>query len=287
LTTDRPTTTSRPALVTGCSSGIGRATALRLHRAGLLVYATARRVDALGELASEGIVTLPLDVTEEASMTAAVQRVVADHGAVGVLVNNAGYELIGPLEEVPMAEVRRQFDTNVFGLIRLTQLALPGMRERRYGRIVNLSSVFGRFAVPGGAFYDASKHAVAGLSDALRLELAPFGIRVILIESTAARTGLNSNATWAGSAGDGPYAELRRRLARWHADVWEEPPRNLAGRLAVSADDVARVIERAVTASRPRARYPVGTLAHGLFLLRRWLPDPAFHAFVRSQFPTP
>jgi NAD(P)-dependent dehydrogenase (short-subunit alcohol dehydrogenase family) len=273
--------------VTGCSSGIGRATALRLHRAGLLVYATARRVDALGELASEGIVTLPLDVTEEASMTAAVERVVADHGAVGVLVNNAGYELIGPLEEVPMAEVRRQFDTNVFGLIRLTQLALPGMRERRYGRIVNLSSVFGRFAVPGGAFYDASKHAVAGLSDALRLELAPFGIRVILIESTAARTGLNSNATWAGSAGDGPYAELRRRLARWHADVWEEPPRNLAGRLAVSADDVARVIERAVTASRPRARYPVGTLAHGLFLLRRWLPDPAFHAFVRSQFPTP
>jgi len=282
-----PRTTPRAALVTGCSSGIGRATALRLHRAGFVVYATGRRVDTLAELTHEGIVTLPLDVTDDASMRAAVERVVADHGAVGVLVNNAGYELVGPLEEVPLAEVRRQFETNVFGLIRLTQLALPGMRAQGYGRVVNLSSIFGRFAVPGGAFYDASKHAVAGLSDALRLELARFGIRVILVESTAARTGLNSNAVWASGVADGPYAELRRRLDRWHADVWEEPPRNLAGRFAVSADDVARVIERAVTARQPRARYPVGVMAHGLFLLRRWLPDPAFHAFVRSQFPMP
>jgi len=184
--------------------------------------------------------------------------------------------------------VHRQFETNVFGLVRLTQLALPGMRAQGDGRIVNLSSVFGRFGVPGGgAFYDATKHAVAGLSDALRLELARFGIRVILIEATAARTSLDRNTVRAGDRTDGPYAELRRRLARWHADVWEQPPRNLAGRLAVSADDVARVIQRAVTARRPRARYPVGILARGLFLLRRWLPDPVLHAFVRSQFPTP
>jgi NAD(P)-dependent dehydrogenase (short-subunit alcohol dehydrogenase family) len=191
--TTPPTTTSRAALVTGCSSGIGRATAIRLHRAGLAVYATARQVDTLTDLAAEGIVPLPLDVTEESSMTAAVQRVVADHGAVGILVNNAGYELVGPLEEVPLAEVRRQFETNVFGLVRLTQLALPGMRAQGDGRIVNLASVFGRFGVPGGAFYDATKHAVAGLSDALRLELARFGIRVILIEATAARPSLDRN----------------------------------------------------------------------------------------------
>ena len=279
--------TPRAALVTGCSSGIGRATVLRLHRAGLAVYATARLVDTLDELAGQGIQTLALDVTDEASMTAAVQRVVADHGAVRVLVNNAGHELVGPFEEVPMAEVRRQFETNVFGLIRLTQLTLPGMRAHGEGRIVNLSSVFGRFAVPGGAFYDATKHAVGGLSEALRLELAPFGIQVVLIEPTAARTGLNSNAVWAGSAADGAYAELRRRLEGWHGDVWGPHPRTVAGRLAVSAEDVARVIERAVTARRPRARYPVGVLARGLFLLRRWLPDPAFHAFLRSQFPTP
>jgi NAD(P)-dependent dehydrogenase (short-subunit alcohol dehydrogenase family) len=278
--------TSRAALVTGCSSGIGRATALRLHRTGLAVYATARRVEALAELAEQGIQPLRMDVTDEASMVAAVNRVDTDHGAVRVLVNNAGHELVGPFEEVSMADVRRQFETNVFGLIRLTQLVLPGMREYGEGRIVNLSSIFGRFAVPAGAFYDATKHAVAALSDALRLELAPFGIRVIQIEPTAARTDLNSNAVWAGST-NGPYAELHRRLDTWATDVWGPHPRTIAGRFTVSADDVARAIERAITTRRPRARYPVGVLAHGLFLLRRWLPDPAFDAFVRSQFPTP
>ena len=279
--------TARAALVTGCSSGIGRATALRLHRAGFAVYATARRVDTLDELAGQGIHALALDVTDDASMVAAVKRVEADHGAVRVLVNNAGHELVGPFEEVSMADVHRQFETNVFGLIRLTQLALPRIREHGEGRIVNLSSIYGHFAVPGGAFYDATTHAVAGLSDALRLELAPFGVRVIQIEPTATRTALISNAVWAGSSTDGPYAELHRRLDRWHADVWGPRPRTIGGRLAVGPDDVARAIERAVTARRPRARYPVGVLAHGLFLLRRSLPDPAFDAFVRGQFPTP
>jgi len=278
---------SRTALVTGCSSGIGQQTALQLHRAGLVVYATARRPGTLTGLAERGIHVLALDVTDEASMVAAVETVAASRGQVDVLVNCAGFELAGTVEETPPAEVRRQFDTNVFGLARLTQLVVPGMRAQRYGRIINISSVFGRFAVPGGAYYAASKHAVAAFSEALRLELAGFGVRVVLVEPTAARTRLNASTVWAGDGGDGPYAGFRRDLARWHAQTYAGPPYNIAGRLAVSAADVARVITRAATRRRPRARYPVGVLARGLFLLRRWLPAAAFDAFVRSQFPFP
>jgi len=278
---------SRTALVTGCSSGIGRQAALQLRQAGLVVYATARRPEALTGLAENGIHVLALDVTDEASMVAAVEAIAASHGQVDVLVNNAGFELAGAVEETPAAEVRRLFDTNVFGLARLTQLIVPGMRAQRYGRIVNISSVFGRFAVPGGAYYAASKHAVAAFSEALRLELAGFGVRVVLVEPTAARTRLNASTVWAADGAGGPYARFHEDLARWHAQTYAGPPHNIAGRLAVSADHVARVITRATVSRRPRARYPVGVLARGLFLLRRWLPPAAFDAFVRTQFPFP
>lgn len=278
---------SPAALITGCSSGIGHATALRLRRNGFEVYATARRPESLADLAAAGIRTLPLDVTDEASMTEAVDRITAEQGAVALLVNNAGYELTGPVEEIPLAEARRQFDTNFFGLARMTQLVIPGMRARRSGRIINLSSVFGRIAVPGGAYYDASKHAVSGYTDAVRLELAAFGIQVILIEPTATLTSLNANVISTGDHDSGPYAAFRRDLADWHARTYSGPPGNIAGRLAVSADNVAAVIARAATARRPRARYPVGTLAHGLFALRRWLPGRTFDAFIRTQFPAP
>jgi NAD(P)-dependent dehydrogenase (short-subunit alcohol dehydrogenase family) len=270
---------SRTALVTGCSSGIAREIALRLHEAGLVVYATARRPDALSGLAASGIRVLALDVTDKASMVAAVETIAASRGQVDVLVNCAGFELWGTIEEVPAAEVRRQFDTNVFGL---TQPVVPGMRARRYGRIVNISSVFGRFAVPGGAYYAASKHAVAAFSEALRRELAGFA-RVVLVEPTAARTRLNASTVWAGDDADGPYAQFHEDLARWHAQTYAGPPHNIAGRLAVSAADVARVITRAATSRRPRARYPVGVLARAMFLLRRWLPAAGFDAFVRTQ----
>ena len=230
---------------------------------------------------------LALDVTDEASILAAVEAIAASHGQVDVLVNDAGFERAGAVGEIPAAEVRRLFGTNVSGLARLTRLVVPGMRAQRYGRIINVSSVFGRFAVPGGAYYAASKHAVTAFSEALRLELAGFGVRVVLVEPTAARTRLNANAVWAGDGADGPYAGFRKDLARWHARTYAGPPHNIAGRLAVSADDVARVITRAATSRRPRPRYPVGVLARGLFLLRRWLPPAAFDAFVRSQFPFP
>jgi NAD(P)-dependent dehydrogenase (short-subunit alcohol dehydrogenase family) len=278
---------TRVALVTGCSSGIGRASALRLHAAGLPVYATARRPESLADLAAAGIRTARLDLTDEASMTEVVGQIVADHGTVDVLVNNAGFALAGPVEKVPLAEARREFDTNFFGPARLTQLVIPGMRTLGGGRIINLSSVFGRFAVPGGAYYAASKHAVTGFTDAMRLELATFGIQVILIEPTATRTSLDANIAWTGNREDGPYTGFHHDLADWYTRTYATPPRNIAGRLAVGADDVAAVIARAATARHPRARYPVGTLTHGLFALRRWLPAPVFDAFVRSQFPVP
>jgi len=281
------TARSAAALITGCSSGIGHAAALRLSSAGFDVYASARRPEALEDLTAAGITTVRLDVTDERSMRDVIARITAEHGALGILVNNAGFELAGPVEEVPLAEAHRLFDTNVFGLARLTQLAIPCMREAGGGRIINLSSVFGRFAVPGNAYYAASKHAVDAISESLRLELAPFGIQVILIEPTATRTRLNANTSWPAGDTAGPYSNFRRSLEDWRARTYAGPPHNIAGRFAVSADQVAAVITRAATSRHPHAHYPVGTLARGLFLLRRWLPGPAFDAFVRTQFPAP
>src|SRR3954451_14708409 len=174
----QPTT----VLITGCSSGIGRATAERLAGAGWDVYAPARKPETLSELEARGCRTLALDVTDEASMRAAVEAVEGEHGAVGALVNNAGYSQSGAIETVPMEKVRAQFETNVFGLVRLCQLVLPGMRRQRAGRIVNLSSMGGKLVFPGGGFYHATKYAVEAISDALRFEVKGFGIGVVLVE---------------------------------------------------------------------------------------------------------
>src|SRR4051812_17096408 len=160
----QPTT----VLITGCSSGIGHATAERLAAAGWTVYATARKPETLADLEGRGCRTLALDVTDEASMQAAVAAVQGEHGAVGALVNNAGYSQSGPIEEVPIEAARRQFETNVFGAMRLTQLVLPGMREQGWGRVVNVSSMGANFTFPGGGWYHATKHALNALSDALR-----------------------------------------------------------------------------------------------------------------------
>jgi NAD(P)-dependent dehydrogenase (short-subunit alcohol dehydrogenase family) len=279
-------TASRAVLVTGCSTGIGRATALRLHRAGLPVYATARHAKALADLGAQGISTLPLDVTDEESAVSAVNRVVSDHGAVGVLVNNAGSGAYGTVEDMPLERSRAAFETNVFGMVRLIQLVLPGMRAQRSGRIVNVSSVLGRVSPPGASAYQATKHAVEAYSDALRLEVTSFGVRVCVIEPAVVRTAFFDTALgqFTRPAG-GPYAGLYTDMAEWARDVARG--RRMPGRFAVPADKVAAVIERAVVASRPRARYAVGPMAAGLLLMRRLLPDALFDAFVRWQFPAP
>ena len=217
--------TSRAVLITGCSSGIGWATAERLSRRGWTVYATARNVEEISPLAQSGCRLLPLDVTDEESMRHAVEEVERIEGAVGVLINNAGYSQSGAIEEVPMEKVRRQFETNVFGLVRMCQLALPGMREQGFGKIVNLSSMGGRLTFPGGGFYHASKHAVEAVSDALRFEVRDFGVDVVVIEPGLIRTGFAQTAVGSMGEGSGPYAgfeagggagdarELRERTA--------------------------------------------------------------------------
>src|SRR5213595_3103887 len=200
---------SRAVLITGCSTGIGRATAEYLAARGWTVYATARRPEAIRELGSRGCRTLALDVCDEASMHAAVETIERAEGAVGVLINNAGYGQEGAVEEVPMAEVRRQFETNVFGLTRLVQLVLPGMRRQRWGKIVNMSSMGGHLTFPGGGFYHATKHAVEALSDALRFEVRGFGVDVAIIEPGLILTGFGdvaADSVEAGAAGDSAYA---------------------------------------------------------------------------------
>ena len=275
---------SEAVLITGCSSGIGRATAERLARGGRTVYATARRPESIADLEAAGCKTLALDVTDEQSMQAAVRTVEEAEGAVGVLVNNAGYSQSGAVESVPLDEVRRQFETNVFGLIRLTQLVLPKMRAQRWGRIVNLSSVGGKITLPGGAYYHATKHAVEAMSDALRFEVSGFGIDVVIIEPGAIKTSFGDTATASiAQHADGPYAAFNVQVAEKIKDAFEGQLERFAG----EPIDVARKIERAISVPKPRTRYPVTAAAHLLTRLRPILPDRAFDAFLRTQFKPP
>jgi short-subunit dehydrogenase len=280
------TTVSKAVLITGCSTGIGRATAERLARSGWTVYATARRLDAIQDLATKGCRILALDVCDEGSMRAAVDAVERAEGAVGVLVNNAGYGQEGAFEATPMAEIRRQFETNVFGLIRLTQMVLPGMRRQGWGKIVNLSSMGGKLTFPGGAFYHATKHAVEALSDALRFEVAGFGIDVIVVEPGPIRTQFGDTAIGSitGPGGDDPaYAAFNTQVAAKIREAYEGP----MGRLASGPEAVAQVIEKALAKPRPATRYPVTAAARIMMGLRRWLPDRAFDAVLRTQFAPP
>ncbi|GAB3592391.1 oxidoreductase [Angustibacter peucedani] len=280
-----------PVLVTGCSSGIGRAVALDLLAHGHTVYATARRPETLDELAEAGAQVLPLDVTDEASMTAAVAAVEAAHGQVGTLVNNAGYGEYGAVEEVSIDAVRRQFETNVFGLSRLVQLVLPGMRRAGRGRVVNIGSMGGRITFPAGGYYHASKYALEAISDALRVEVAPFGVEVVLVEPGMIRTGFGDVAagTLASTSDDAPatdggtaspYDELRQHADQVMADGYRGP-------FSVPPAKVARVVRRAVESRRPRSRYLITPAARAMVALRRFGGDRAWDAFVRRQFSVP
>jgi NAD(P)-dependent dehydrogenase (short-subunit alcohol dehydrogenase family) len=278
---------SRAVLITGCSTGIGRATAEHLAARGWPVYATARRLESIRELEDAGCHVLALDVTDEDSMRAAVERVTEEQGAVGVLVNNAGYSQSGPVEEVSMDDVRRQFETNVFGLVRMTQLVLPGMREQRWGKIVNMSSMGANFTFPGGGFYHATKHAVDAISDALRFEVKGFGIDVVIIQPGLIRTQFGEAAVGSmgdAPAGDGPYAEFNARLAKATKAVYERGP---AAKLGGGPEAVAKTIEKAITARRPKTRYLVTPSAHLLVNQKRLMPDRVWDAFMRTQFPQP
>jgi NADP-dependent 3-hydroxy acid dehydrogenase YdfG len=276
---------SQAILITGCSSGIGRATAERLVRTGRPVYATARRLESIADLEAKGCKLLALDVTDEQSMSAAVKSVEDAEGAVGALVNNAGYSQSGAIEEVPLDQVRRQFETNVFGLVRMTQLVLPGMRRQRDGRIVNVGSMGGRLTFPGGGYYHATKYAVEAISDALRFEVRGFGVKVALIEPGLITTSFGETAVASVDAakGDGAYAEFNSAVAATTAGAYEGPLAKLGG----GPDTVAKVIERAITRRRPKTRYRVTPSARIVIAQRRLMPDRMWDGVMRSQFPSP
>jgi NAD(P)-dependent dehydrogenase (short-subunit alcohol dehydrogenase family) len=278
---------SRAVLITGCSSGIGAATATRLAAGGWTVYATARRPETLAELEAKGCRTLALDVVDEASRKAAVDAVVEAEGAVGVLVNNAGYSQSGAVESVPDERVRAQFETNVFAPLALSRLVLPGMREQGWGKVVNVSSMGGRFTFPGGGLYHASKYALEALSDAMRFELKGFGVDVILIEPGLIRTGFGAVAEreiGSATSDRGPYTDFNRAVGEATAGAYEK---GLLARLAGPPEAVAETIERALGARRPRARYTVTPSAKALLAINAVLPDAGWDAMMRSSFPSP
>jgi NAD(P)-dependent dehydrogenase (short-subunit alcohol dehydrogenase family) len=275
-------------LITGCSSGIGEETARRLAGKGWTVYATARRPEQLADLAAAGCRTLALDVTDEDSMRTAVAAVEAEHGAAGALVNNAGYSLSGAVETLPMDEIHREFETNVFGLVRMCQLVLPGMRRAGRGRIVNLSSMGGKLTFPGGGAYHASKYAVEAFSDALRFEVAGFGIGVAIVEPGLILTRFGETAASTVPAGaraddDDAYGVFNATVGATTLAAYE----GWMARLGAGPDAVAKVIERAISARRPRPRYPVTASARLLLAQRRLFGDRAWDGVMRTQFPSP
>jgi NAD(P)-dependent dehydrogenase (short-subunit alcohol dehydrogenase family) len=272
------------ALVTGASSGIGEETARGLHAEGFRVYGAARRVDRMTGLASGGVEVLAMDVTDPASRSAGVERVLEESGRLDVLVNNAGYGSYGAVEDVPLDEARAQLEVNVLGAAGLCALVLPHMRRQRSGTIVNISSMGGRIHTPLGGWYHASKWALEGLSDCLRLEVAPFGVHVVLVEPGATSTEWGAVAaekllaTSGASAYAGQASAMARRLTKA-----AEPG---AGGTS-SPSHVAQTVVKAATARRPRTRYVVGRDAHSAILARQVLPDRTFDAAMRLMTGVP
>ncbi len=269
----------RVALVTGASSGIGEDTARLLREHGFLVYAVARRVEPMRGLAELGVRTFGMDVTGDASVTAGVEKIISEAGRINILVNNAGYGSYGSVEEVPLDEARRQFEVNVFGLARLTQLIVPHMRAQGGGRIINISSIGGKIYEPLGGWYHATKFAVEGLSDSLRIELRPFGIDVVLIEPGPIRSEWNAIArqNMAKASASGAYAAQAASMARVFEAV------DATGRSAKPVV-VARKIVKAATTTHPSPRYPAGRGAGTILRARKLLPDRAFDMIITRMF---
>ena len=258
-------------LITGASSGIGREAAILLGEQGHTVYAGARRVDRMADLADQGITPVQMDVTSDGDNERAVDRVIESEGRIDVLINNAGCGLYGPIEHVSLDDARYQFEVNLFGLAQLTRLVLPHMRAQGSGRIVNISSMVGRIYTPMGAWYIATKHALEGWSDCLRYETAPFGIQVVVVQPGSIHTEFNVGTAKQLNAlpADSPYQAhidiLRRRV--------NDPG---AADRPVGAREVAAVYVKAATARRPRRRYVTGARARPWMFTRKWFGDRAF-----------
>lgn len=267
---------TKVALVTGASSGIGEATALKLKSLGYTVYAAARRIERMSALTESGIHSISMDVTDDASMQNAIQKIIANSGRIDVLVNNAGYGSYGAVEDVPLKEAQAQFDVNVFGAVRLIQLALPYMRSQGAGNIINITSMGGKLHTPLGAWYHGTKFALEAISDCLRLELQPFGIHVVVVEPGGIKT------EWADIAasklqevsGHSIYANQAHAMAK---SMISESSRKRQSPPELIADTIAK----AVTSKRPKTRYAVGFGAKPLLFMRKILSDRAFDGLMR------
>ncbi|WP_296107086.1 oxidoreductase [uncultured Corynebacterium sp.] len=267
------------ALVTGTTSGIGKSTALKMLKKGFVVYGAARREDRLRELARDGVRTLQMDVTDEGSMREGINTIIDDAGRIDVLINCAGYGVVGAIEDVDPGDARRQFEVNVFGPMALVRLVAPFMREQGEGRIVNVSSIAGKVPAPLGGWYHGSKFALEGLSDCLRLELEPWGIDVSVVEPGPVKTEWPHIAqeSLKETSEGGPYADMAHSVAE--SFEFKHRPGMVSRPGAV-----ARVVVKAATAEQPRTRYAVGPLAKLTVLSRRLLPDRAMDFFIRNSY---
>ncbi|MEA2435168.1 MAG: hypothetical protein QOG54_2625 [Actinomycetota bacterium] len=275
-----------PILITGTSSGIGRAIAERLGSKGWNVYASARKLGSIGELKGKGCKLVALDVTDSDSIESAVASIESSDGAIGALVNNAGYGLHGAVETTPIDEARKQFDTNFFGLAELTNRVLPKMREAGRGRIVNMSSMGGRFTFPGGGYYHASKHALEAYSDALRYELRPFGIDVVIVEPGLIKTKFGDvavNSVNHDPDPSDPYSLYNQGVMKLIDGAYN----GLMGKAGASPAYVARTIERILTTNHPGTRYVTPFATRGMMVLRRVLPDRGWDSVMRRAYPQP
>jgi NAD(P)-dependent dehydrogenase (short-subunit alcohol dehydrogenase family) len=274
-----PKNSDKTALITGASSGIGEATALQLAELGYTVYAGARRVERMADLANRGVRTRAVDVTDDSNLVALVEAIIAETGRIDVLINNAGYGLYGALEDVPIEEARRQFEVNLFGLARLIQLVLPHMRTQRDGYIVNVSSMGGTIWEPLGSWYHASKFAVEGLSDSLRVEVAEFGIKVVIIQPGSIRSEWSQIAAdqLEATSADTAYARQAKLIGAGLRGVDQM-------RLASGPEVVAEAIAKAVQSRKPRTRYVVGGGARAILLAEQILPDRGFDRFIQLGY---
>lgn len=265
-------------LVTGASAGIGKATVKELAGRGYVVYAAARRVEKMTDLEGIRANVICMDVTDDASMVRGVEQIAREHGGVDVLINNAGYGSYGAIEDVEMAEAKRQFEVNVFGLARLSQLVLPYMRANRFGKIVNITSMGGKIYTPLGGWYHATKFAVEALSDCLRFETKQFGIDVIVVEPGAIKTEWGGIATdgMMKTSGQGAYGQLASKTAKMFASSYEN-------KNASEPTVIADVILKAITAKKPKTRYVAGYMAKPFLFLRKVLSDKMFDKLLASS----
>ena len=268
----------KTVLITGASAGIGKATAERLLEDGYTVYVAARRIERMRDLEALGATAIEMDITNEDQVVAAVERIKAEQGGIDILVNNAGFGMYGAMEDTTIEDARYQFEVNLFGLARLTQLALPHMRAMRAGKIINVSSIGGKIYTPLGSWYHATKHALEGWSDCLRLEVKPFGIDVVIIEPGAIATEFPDVmiGPMMERSGKGPYAEVAKRMEEANRSIHES---GKASPPSVIADVIAKAIE----SERPRTRYAAGKYAKPLLFVRK-LGDRTFDKALTRQF---